>query len=175
MEITWVDMPREIIRYIIKMNPTLKDIHKTKMEGCILEINLRRKDYNCLGCTRITLFESGLISRRPSTRLFATKDIKSDSIVRVFGECIQHRTKNEFDTKIVIPRSQDGSVNGILNCINEQMGKTKIVSLHVGMDERDLEIRRSILDGNIHITYENIRRPRWNRITRMKIYPSSYE
>jgi len=159
----WESLSNDLKEYIIKMNPSFKDIHMELMNGTKEEINMRRRDFSCVTCTRMTIFSSKPVCRRPSTRLFATQfpGFPRSSTVRVCGECDEHLTKPTMGgLKIKIPRKFDHDKESLCDYIKEHMECEHLV-LHYGLDECDQLIRSSVLDGNIINLYEEIKRPRW--------------
>lgn len=164
----WNDIPDVIkMKIICKMNKPWKELHYEKISK-FSEIRARRKDYACMGCTRIAMFSTGKLSRKPSTRMFAVR-IDGSTSMRVFGECKQHLTKETFDeNKSVIPREYDHDHNTIRKYICHKFKDVDNVIIHRGMDELDLDIRRSISEGNIFATYEHRRRPIWCKLQILK-------
>jgi len=160
----WTDLPDVIKKHIMcKMNKSWKELHYEKMSK-LSEIRSRRKDYACVGCTRISMFSTGKIQRRPSTRMFAVR-LDNSTSMRVFGECEEHTTSGSCgEEKMIIPRTNDHDHNSIVKYIEKNFYDIDNIVLHRGMDEMDLDIRRSISDGNIFSTYEYRRRPVWCKI-----------
>ena len=163
MTANWDIVPEILREKIIKMNPTLKQIHKQNMEPTHFKIRCRRRDYACIGCTRTTVFSHGHVHRRPSIRLFFTKNSSDSQTVRFFGECLEHRTKPYDETKIIIPRNIESSEDDIFKFVLHYLPHVENMLIYRGVDETDVLIKRSILDGNIHRTFER-RRPRWDRV-----------
>ena len=160
----WTDIPDFIkMNIICKMNKPWKELHYEKMSK-LSEIRARRKDYACIGCTRISMFSTGNIVRKPSTRMFTVRIGESTSM-RVFGECNEHKTcENYGENKMIIPREHDHDHNSIRKYICANFKDIDNVILYRGMDELDLDIRRSISEGNIFATYEYRRRPAWCKL-----------
>ena len=102
----WDYLSDDIKKIIIKMNPSWKKIHEKSMHDCFHEINMRRRDFSCVTCTRMTLFTSSSVSRKPSIRLFAeqNKNHIGTKSVRIFGECNDHRTTSSVSyTHLTLP------------------------------------------------------------------------
>jgi len=159
---TWDSLPNDIKLFIIKMNPSFKEIHGNRLNETLKEIKLRRRDFSCTTCTRMTIFSGKSVKRSPSIRLFATST--SDSkIVRVFGECSQHRTSNSMGIKFIIPREYDHVNDKMFEFIHKYIPCDSIM-MHHGLDENDIMIRLRVLDGVIFSLYEEIKRPRWIEI-----------
>jgi len=164
MRKNWDSISDDLKKYIIKFNPSFKQIHSDNMKKTIDQINNRRRDFSCVTCTRMTIFSSKPIYRKPSIRLFATQHpgYPGSSTVRVCGECIEHRTSTTMGgVKLLIPRSFDHDKYSISKFITQNMVCDHMI-IHYGLDECDQLIRLNVLDGNIVNLYEEIRRPRWS-------------
>ena len=163
----WDSLSDDIKKEIIKMNPSWKQIHSELMQICLMQIELRRRDFSCVTCTRMTLFTSRVVHRRPSIRLFAeqNKSHAGTKSVRIFGECYEHRTTNSLgEYKLIIPRKYDYDHNTMFSFVNKYMECDNVI-LHRGLDEDDIMIRLRVLDGNILAMYDVIKRPKWVTIS----------
>lgn len=159
----WSSLPGEIKKHIINMNPSFKEIHSCNMEKTISEINSRRRDFSCVTCTRMTIFGSKPVYRKPSVRLFATyHPYTNSSIVRVCGECKKHRTSVVNGVKFEIPRKYEHDKDLLIGYILDNTDCNNLILQHYGLDENDVLIRLSVLDGNIVNLYPDNRRPRWS-------------
>lgn len=163
---SWNHLPDVLKKYIISMNPSWKDIHADLFRDTLSEILSRRRDLICIQCTRKTLFETGVILRRPSTRIYAIRETTTTCSgpyrVRVFCECAEHRTSNTFEYKLLLPKK----------CINTShiyeycslfYGKISSIIMYKACDERDIRIRNLIMNGNYVVTFER-KRPTWEQI-----------
>ena len=163
----WDYLSDDIKKIIIKMNPSWKKIHEKSMHDCFHEINMRRRDFSCVTCTRMTLFTSSSVSRKPSIRLFAeqNKNHIGTKSVRIFGECNDHRTTSSLgEYKIIIPREFDHDNHSIFSFINNYMDCDNII-MHYGLDENDISIKLRVLHGNLILSnYDIIKRPKWIKI-----------
>lgn len=162
---SWNHLPDVIKKYIIDMNPSWKDIHKEIFRDSQSEIRSRRRDLICIQCNRKTIFETGVILRRPSTRIYAIRETTHHSgpyRVRVFCECAEHRTSNTFEYKLLLPKKCINT-GDIYEYCTRLYGNISSIIMYKGCDERDMQIRNLIMNGNHVVTFER-KRPTWEQI-----------
>ena len=74
----WNTLPDSIKYIIIKMNPSLKSIHKIMFAPSLKSISFRKHDRMCVGCVRKAIFGTDDLRRRPSVRMYANVESEGE-------------------------------------------------------------------------------------------------
>ena len=164
----WDILSNDIKRLIISFNPTLKEIHKAKLQSSINAINFTRYEKMCVECVRGSIFGINEIQRRPSVKMYTMIDERysNDSEVltaRITCSCKEHLVISP--RRHLIKNGMEMDYIEIFQYIkNNLCGNISSIIKHSGLDENQLEFLLSISRGeNDHYTNEFPIARRWER------------
>ena len=165
----WNTLPDVLRKKIIKMNHSLKYIHKEQFKFCLKSIEFRRHDRMCIGCTRQAIFGTDELYRRPSVRMYANIESEGNVCsVRISCECSKHynneiRNPHIFNKKKLIPKGMELDVAEIISFVQRENGNNiQFVIKYNGVDEDSLETIRRIARGCLSSTFD-VPTVRWER------------
>lgn len=170
----WNTLPDSIKYIIIKMNPSLKSIHKIMFAPSLKSISFRKHDRMCVGCVRKAIFGTDDLRRRPSVRMYANVESEGEVCsVRISCECAEHYN-NEIrnphlsgtNLKTLIPRGMELEISEIIDYLKKTNTSSNIhfVIKYNGVCENSLETIRRIARGCIVSTFD-VPTIRWERYT----------
>jgi len=162
---TWTDLPSEIRQDIISFNPSLRELHCKSLHETLYWIRRMRRDRQCVICSRNFIFENNPIERRPSTRMYILMSYNATNHVRVRCACSEHAdTIQDGEFALLVPRESEFPSEKFKTLMISVFDDLDNIIVHYGVDEDDIRISTSIIDGNETITREHTR-PTWKRVS----------